>query len=100
MLLIDDTSKPGGDFIRKRFVKLFDYLGIFDDSLTAEMKGKNKSQEKGLNSKNKRVLIRVIDFDFLFQNDNSVTLIQILAGLESNKILTRSSIKAFVGLMW
>ncbi len=29
-----------------------------------------------------------------------MTLIKILAGLETNKILTRSSIKAFVGLMW
>ncbi len=73
---------------------------IEDNSLTAEMKGKNKEREKGENSRNKRVLVRVIDFDFLFMNDNSVTLIKILSSLQSNQILTKSSIKAFIGLMW
>ena len=54
---------------------------IEDNSLTAEMKGKNKEREKGENSRNKRVLVRVIDFDFLFMNNNSVTLIKILSSL-------------------
>ena len=39
---------------------------IQDDSLTAQMKGKKEDEEKGQNSKNKRVQISVIDFDFLF----------------------------------
>jgi hypothetical protein len=50
---------------------------VEDNSLTAELKGAR--DEIGDSSKNKRVLVRVIDFDFLFENCNSTNLIGILS---------------------
>jgi hypothetical protein len=50
---------------------------VEDNSLTAELKGGR--DEIGDSSKNKRVLVRVIDFDFLFENSNSTNLIGILS---------------------
>jgi len=50
---------------------------VEDNSLTAELKGAR--DEIGDSSKNKRVLVRVIDFDFLFENCNSTNLISILS---------------------
>ena len=50
---------------------------VEDNSLTAELKGSR--DEIGDSSKNKRVLVRVIDFDFLFENSNSTNLISILS---------------------
>ena len=44
-------------------------------------------------------MIRVLDFDFLFQNENSNSMITVLSKANS-KVLTRKSIKAFVKLMW
>jgi hypothetical protein len=40
---------------------------VEDNSLTAILKGKSKeSEEIAGSAKNKRVLVRVIDFDFIF----------------------------------
>ena len=69
-----------------------------DDSFTGKLKGNNKI---GNGSKNKRVIIQIIDFDFLFFNQNSVQMIEILASESANvRALTRASIKSFVRLMW
>ena len=67
---------------------------VEDNSLSAKLKGGR--DEIGDSSKNKRVLVRVIDFDFLFENNNSTNLIAILSSQANRRVLTRQSIKAFV----
>ena len=44
--------------------------------------------------------IEALDFDWLFQNDNCKTLLEVLANDANSIVLTRHSIKVFVELMW
>ena len=62
---------------------------VEDKSITAEIKGKNEQDRIGAQSNNKRVLVSIIDFDFLFENDNSNSFIRILASQTNPKALTR-----------
>lgn len=48
----------------------------------------------------KRVSIEALDFDWLFENDNAKTLLDLLANDANSIVLTRHSIKVFVELMW
>ena len=49
----------------------------------------------------KRVTIEALDFDWLFENDNAKTLLDILGGEDVNReVLTEKSIKIFVEKMW
>ena len=65
------------------------------------LKVKNDSIHEDMTScsKNKRVMVQVLDFDFLFQNENSISIINILS-FANSQVLTKKSIKAFVKLMW
>lgn len=67
---------------------------VEDNSITCVLKGER--DQIGDSSKNKRVLVRVIDFDFLFENNNSTNLIGILSTRANRRVLTRKSIKAFI----
>jgi len=42
----------------------------------------------------------MLDFDWLFQNNNSKSLIGMLADHSNTRVYTRNSIKAFITLMW
>lgn len=48
----------------------------------------------------KRVTVEALDFDWLFENENAKTLLQLLASDANSSTLTRKSIKIFIELMW
>jgi len=48
----------------------------------------------------KRVTIEAIDMDWIFYEDNSEKLLNILSDTTNEKVLTKKSIKIFVAFMW
>lgn len=47
-----------------------------------------------------RVKIEALDFDWIFNEDNSITLLHVLNGLEDSSIFSRKSIQILIQMFW
>ena len=47
-----------------------------------------------------RLNVETLEFKWIFEGDNAVDLIKLLASLENNTVLTKKSIKMFIEFMW
>lgn len=47
-----------------------------------------------------RVKIEALDFDWIFQEENGKTFLEILTGLESSSIYSRKSIQILIQMLW
>ena len=47
-----------------------------------------------------RLNIEALEFNWIFEGNNAADLIRLLAGLKSNTVFTKKSIKMFIDFMW